>query len=128
MKNVKEMKINHKEVKKLNSFRGVELRGNETFDELLEIEKKNILKGVTICKAKNCDATLYKNQSQINPKYCWECVQKGGKMQTENKVFTDEEILKAFNNLKDIIESQKELNHIINKRLTNLEKFTLEKK
>ena len=44
MKNVKEMKINHKEVKKLNSFCGVELRGNETFDELLEIEKKNILK------------------------------------------------------------------------------------
>ena len=49
-------------------------------------------------------------------------------MKTENKIFTDEEILKAFNNLKDIIESQKELNHIINKRLTNLEKFTLEKK
>ena len=49
-------------------------------------------------------------------------------MKTENKVFTDEEILKAFNNLKDIIESQKELNHIIDKRLKNLEKFTLEKK
>ena len=49
-------------------------------------------------------------------------------MQKENKIFTDKEILKAFNNLKDIIESQKELNHIIDKRLTNLEKFTLEKK
>ena len=49
-------------------------------------------------------------------------------MQTKNKVFTDEEILKAFNNLKDIIESQKELNHIIDKRLKNLEKFALEKK
>tara|TARA_R100000995_G_C3366636_1_gene69830 strand:- start:201 stop:350 length:150 start_codon:yes stop_codon:yes gene_type:complete len=49
-------------------------------------------------------------------------------VQTENKILTDEEILKAFDNLKDIIESQKELNHIINKRLTNLEKFTLEKK
>jgi len=68
------MKINHKKVEKLKSFNGVKLRGNETFDELLAIEKKNILKGVTICKAKNCDATLYKNQSQINPKYCWECV------------------------------------------------------
>ena len=49
-------------------------------------------------------------------------------MQTENKVFTDEEILKVLKNIQDIIESQKELNHIINKRLTNLEKFTLEKK
>tara|TARA_R100000655_G_scaffold42421_2_gene78413 strand:+ start:825 stop:974 length:150 start_codon:yes stop_codon:yes gene_type:complete len=49
-------------------------------------------------------------------------------MQKENKIFTDKEILEAFNNLKDIIESQKELNHNINKRLTNLEKFTLEKK
>jgi len=46
----------------------------------------------------------------------------------ENKIFTDAEILKALNNLKDIIESQKELNNITNKRLTNLEKFTLEKK
>ena len=48
-------------------------------------------------------------------------------MQTEKKIFTDEEILKFLNNIKDIIESQKELNHIINKRLKNLEKFTLEK-
>ena len=45
-----------------------------------------------------------------------------------NKIFTDKEILKALNNLKDIIQSQKELNNIMNKRLTNLEKFTLEKK
>ena len=118
------MKINHKKVKKLKSFCGVKLRGNETFDELLAIEKKNMLKGVTICKARNCDATLYKNQSQINPKYCWECVQRGGKM-AENKIFTDEEILKALKNIQDIIESQKELNHIIDKRLKNLEKFAL---
>jgi len=34
------MKINHKQVSKLNSFYGVELKGNETFDELLEIEKR----------------------------------------------------------------------------------------
>tara|TARA_R100001163_G_C4869475_1_gene71954 strand:+ start:260 stop:409 length:150 start_codon:yes stop_codon:yes gene_type:complete len=49
-------------------------------------------------------------------------------MQTENKIFTDKEILKALNNIKDIIESQRELNNIIDKRLTNLEKFTLERK
>ena len=34
------MKINHKQVETLNSFNGVKLRGNETFTELLEIEKK----------------------------------------------------------------------------------------
>ena len=49
-------------------------------------------------------------------------------MQTENKIFTDKEILKALNNIKDIIESQRELNNIIDKRLKNLEKFTLERK
>ena len=93
------MKINYKKIEKLKSFKDVKLRGDETFDELLEIEKQvkwvnskdnpnywfrkeeekknkkiNILKGVTICKSKNCDAPLYKNQSQINPQYCWECV------------------------------------------------------
>ena len=36
------MNINHKQVSKLNSFNGVKLRGNETFDELLEIEKNEI--------------------------------------------------------------------------------------
>tara|TARA_R100001129_G_scaffold183355_1_gene165641 strand:+ start:868 stop:1014 length:147 start_codon:yes stop_codon:yes gene_type:complete len=46
----------------------------------------------------------------------------------ENKIFTDEEILKALKNIQDIIQSQKELNHIIDKRLQALEKFTLERK
>ena len=68
------MKIDHKKVEKLKSFNGVELRGNETFDELLAIEKKNMLKGPIICKAKKCNNYLYKNQSQINPQYCSECV------------------------------------------------------
>ena len=68
------MKIDHKKVEQLKSFNGVKLRGNETFDELLAIEKKNMLKGRTICKAKNCNTPLYKNQSQINSEYCWECV------------------------------------------------------
>ena len=68
------MKINYKKVEQLDSFKGVKLRGNEAFDELLEIEKKNMLKGRIICKAKNCNAPLYKNQSQTNSEYCWECV------------------------------------------------------
>ena len=46
----------------------------------------------------------------------------------ENKIFTDAEILKALNNIKEIVESQKELNKIIDKRLQALEKFTLERK
>ena len=37
--NVKQFIIDHNKVLKLNSFYGVKLRGNETFDELLEIEK-----------------------------------------------------------------------------------------
>jgi hypothetical protein len=45
----------------------------------------------------------------------------------ENKVFTDEEILKFLNNIKDIIQTQRELNLIVDKRLKALEKFTLEK-
>ena len=46
----------------------------------------------------------------------------------ENKIFTDEEILKAMKNIQDIIHSQRELNKIIDKRLQALEKFTLERK
>ena len=34
------MRINYEEVKKLKSFYGVKLKGNETFDELLKIEKE----------------------------------------------------------------------------------------
>ena len=51
------MKINHKKVEQLKSFEGVELKGNETFDELLKIEKeqekKKLIKGTIICKAKS---------------------------------------------------------------------------
>ena len=35
------MNINYNKVSKLNSFYGVKLRGNETFDELLKIERDN---------------------------------------------------------------------------------------
>ena len=71
------MKINHKKVEQLKSFEGVELKGNETFDELLEIEKeqekKKLIKGTIICKAKKCNNYLYKNQSTLNREYCSEC-------------------------------------------------------
>ena len=35
------MQIDHKKVNKLISFFGVKLRGNETWDELLQIEEDN---------------------------------------------------------------------------------------
>ena len=72
------MKINHKKVEQLKSFEGVELKGNETFDELLKIEKeqekKKLIKGTIICKAKKCNNYLYKNQSTLNREYCSECM------------------------------------------------------
>ena len=72
------MKINHKKVEQLKSFEGVELKGSETFDELLEIEKeqekKKLIKGTIICKAKKCNNYLYKNQSTLNREYCSECI------------------------------------------------------
>ena len=72
------MKINHKKVEQLKSFCDVELRGNETFDELLEIEKKQekkkLIKGTIICKAKKCNNYLYKNQSTLNREYCSDCL------------------------------------------------------
>ena len=37
------------------------------------------------------------------------------------EVFDDNTILEGFKNLRDIIDAQKELNHIFDKRLKNLE-------
>ena len=68
------MKIDHKKVEKLKSFNGVKLRGNETFNELLAIEKKNMLKGTIICKAKKCDNAIKTSVTLINPQYCLECI------------------------------------------------------
>ena len=36
-------------------------------------EKKQILKGTVICKAKKCNNFLYKNQSSCDPRYCSHC-------------------------------------------------------
>jgi len=68
------MKINHKKVEQLKSFNGVKLKGNETFNELLKIEQNQLIKGSIICKAKDCNKYLYKNQSSSNPQYCMDCV------------------------------------------------------
>ena len=60
------MNINHKQVSTLNSFYGVKLRGNETFTELLEIEKNEIdrKERVALDKAniQRVDAQIYKHK------------------------------------------------------------------
>ena len=60
------MNINHKQVSTLNSFYGVKLRGNETFTELLEIEKNEIdrKERVALDRAniQRVDAQIYKHK------------------------------------------------------------------
>tara|TARA_R100001594_G_scaffold75981_1_gene110708 strand:- start:288 stop:509 length:222 start_codon:yes stop_codon:yes gene_type:complete len=49
------MNINYKQVSKLNSFNGVKLRGNETFDELLEIERDRKAQDLQDLMSTNCN-------------------------------------------------------------------------
>ena len=50
-------------------------KGIEDYIEKKKEEKKDLLKGTVICKAKKCNKYLYKNQSTSNPEYCMECLQ-----------------------------------------------------
>jgi hypothetical protein len=51
---------------------GIKLRGNETFTELLEINKK---KSSLICKAKKCDNVLKPDYtSKLDKRYCLDCM------------------------------------------------------
>ena len=51
---------------------GVKLRGNETFNELIEINKK---KSSLICKAKKCNTVLKSDYlSRIDNAYCKDCL------------------------------------------------------
>ncbi len=62
-RNNKKMKINHKQVSKLNSFNGVKLRGNETFTELLEIEKDRKERiALDNANIQRVDAQIYKHK------------------------------------------------------------------
>ena len=57
------MNINHKQVSKLNSFNGVKLRGNETFTELLEIEKDRKERiALDNANIQRVDAQIYKHK------------------------------------------------------------------
>ena len=42
-------------------------------DDFFNKEKKELIKGTIICKAKKCNNYLYKNQSQSNREYCSDC-------------------------------------------------------
>ena len=57
------MKINHKQVETLKSFNGIKLRGNETFDELLEIEKDRKERiALDNANIQRVDAQIYKHK------------------------------------------------------------------
>ncbi len=57
------MNINHKQVETLKSFNGVKLRGNETFDELLEIEKDRKERvALDNANIQRVDAQIYKHK------------------------------------------------------------------
>ena len=60
------MNINHKQVSTLDSFYGVKLRGNETFTELLEIEKNEIDRkervALDMTNIQRVDAQIYKHK------------------------------------------------------------------
>ena len=57
------MNINHKQVETLISFNGVKLRGNETFTELLEIEKDRKERvALDNANIQRVDAQIYKHK------------------------------------------------------------------
>ena len=62
------MNINYNKVSKLNSFHGVVLKGNETFDELLEIEqdRKKRVKYLTEDQLDTIEARALKETKQDN--------------------------------------------------------------
>ena len=52
-----------------------EYKGIEDYIKRKSEKKNQLIKGSIICKAKDCNKYLYKNQSAINPQYCMDCVQ-----------------------------------------------------
>ena len=51
-----------------------EYKGIEDYIKRKSEKKNQLIKGSIICKAKDCNKYLYKNQSAINPQYCMDCV------------------------------------------------------
>ena len=67
MKNKKNF-MDRKEKMKLKEYTNI-----QDYIKIKKEEKKQILKGTVICKAKKCDNFLYKNQSSCDPRYCSHC-------------------------------------------------------
>ena len=67
MKNKKNFMV-RKEKMKLKEYTNI-----HDYIKIKKEEKKQILKGTVICKAKKCDNFLYKNQSSCDPRYCSHC-------------------------------------------------------
>ena len=67
MKNKKNF-MYRKEKMKLKEYTNI-----HDYIKIKKEEKKQILKGTVICKAKNCNNFLYKNQSSCDPRYCSHC-------------------------------------------------------
>ena len=51
-----------------------EYKGIEDYIKRKNEKKNELIKGTIICKAKDCNKYLYKNQSANNPQYCMDCV------------------------------------------------------
>ena len=67
MKNKKNF-MDRKEKMKLKEYTNI-----HDYIKIKKEEKKQILKGTVICKAKKCNNFLYKNQSSCDPRYCSHC-------------------------------------------------------
>ncbi len=52
-----------------------EYKGIEDYIKRKNEKKNELIKGSIICKAKDCNKYLYKNQSASNPQYCMDCAQ-----------------------------------------------------
>ena len=50
-----------------------EYKGIEDYIKRKNEKKNELIKGSIICKAKDCNKYLYKNQSANNPQYCMDC-------------------------------------------------------
>ena len=67
MKNKKNF-MDRKEKMKLKEYTNI-----HDYIKIKKEEKKQMLKGTVICKAKNCNNYLYKNQSSSDRRYCIYC-------------------------------------------------------
>ena len=48
-------------------------KGIEDYIKRKKEKKNQLIKGTIICKAKNCNNYLYKNQSPCDSRYCVDC-------------------------------------------------------